>query len=72
MLIALRSIPLLQGTLWRRSQKKNGVNVEDIARQNNISDPNKIYPGQSISIDKSGNITSGQTERPVENPIASK
>lgn len=52
--------------------EKNGVYVDDIARQNNISDPNKIYPGQSISIDKSGNVTSGQTEKPVANPIASK
>ncbi|PLL57301.1 hypothetical protein CWN17_16305 [Klebsiella pneumoniae] len=60
------------GDTLAKIAEKNGVNVEDIARQNNISDPNKIYPGQSISIDKSGNITSGQTERPVENPIASK
>ncbi|WP_431616071.1 TIGR02594 family protein [Enterobacter roggenkampii] len=52
--------------------EKNGVYVDDIARQNNISDPNKIYPGQSISIDKSGNVTSGQTEKQVANPIASK
>lgn len=52
--------------------EKNGVYVDDIARRNNISDPNKIYPGQSISIDKSGNVTSGQTEKPVANPIASK
>ncbi|HDR2353049.1 TPA: TIGR02594 family protein [Enterobacter roggenkampii] len=52
--------------------EKNGVYVDDVARQNNISDPNKIYPGQSISIDKSGNVTSGQTEKPVANPIASK
>lgn len=59
------------GTLAKIAEK-NGVNVEDIARQNNISDPNKIYPGQSISIDKSGNATSGQTENPVANPIASK
>lgn len=60
------------GDTLAKIAEKNGVNVEDIARQNNISDPNKIYPGQSISIDKSGNATSGQTDRPVGNPIASK
>lgn len=60
------------GDTLAKIAEKNGVNVEDIARQNKISDPNKIYPGQSISIDKSGNATSGQTEKPVENPIASK
>ncbi len=60
------------GDTLAKIAEKNGVNVEDIARQNNISDPDKIYPGQSISIDKSGNVTSGQTERPVANPIASK
>lgn len=60
------------GDTLAKIAEKNGVNVEDIARQNNISDPNKIYPGQSISIDKIGNATSGKTERPVENPIASK
>lgn len=60
------------GDTLAKIAEKNGVNVEDIARQNNISDPDKIYPGQSISIDKSGNVTSGQTERPVAIPIASK
>ncbi|MEQ4763041.1 TIGR02594 family protein [Klebsiella aerogenes] len=60
------------GDTLAKIAEKNGVNVDDIARQNNISDPNKIYPGQSISIDKSGNVTSGQTEKPVANPIASK
>lgn len=60
------------GDTLAKIAEKNGANVDDIARQNNISDPNKIYPGQSISIDKSGNVTSGQTERPVANPIASK
>lgn len=60
------------GDTLAKIAEKNGVNVEDIARQNNISDPNKIYPGQSISIDKSGNATSGQTEKSVANPIALK
>ncbi|MCS2169615.1 TIGR02594 family protein [Scandinavium sp. TWS1a] len=60
------------GDTLAKIAEKNGVNVEYIARKNNISDPNKIYPGQSISIDKSGNATSGQTEKPVANPIASK
>ncbi|MDX6041227.1 TIGR02594 family protein [Scandinavium lactucae] len=60
------------GDTLAKIAEKNGANVEDIARQNNISDPNKIYPGQSISIDKSGNATSGQTEKPAANPIASK
>lgn len=58
-------------TLAKIADKK-GVNVEDIARLNNISDPNKIYPGQSIFIEKSGNATSCRTEKPVANPIASK
>jgi uncharacterized protein (TIGR02594 family) len=60
------------GDTLAKIAKKNGVSVDDILLQNNISDPNKIYPGQSISIDKSGNATSGQTEKPVANPIASK
>ncbi|MCS2151285.1 TIGR02594 family protein [Scandinavium goeteborgense] len=60
------------GDTLAKIAEKNGVNVEDIARKNNISDPNKIYPGQSISIDKSGNAATGQTEKPVANPIASK
>lgn len=63
---------VVPGDTLAKIAEKNGVNVDDIARQNNISDPNKIYPGQSISIDKSGNVTSGQTEKPVANPIASK
>ncbi|SPZ51993.1 Membrane-bound lytic murein transglycosylase D precursor [Serratia quinivorans] len=50
---------------------KNGVNVDDIARQNNISDPNKIYPGQSISIDKNGSNTAGETGKSTVNPPAS-
>ncbi|MDN4629831.1 LysM peptidoglycan-binding domain-containing protein, partial [Erwinia sp. PsM31] len=32
------------GDTLAKIAEKNGVNVEDIARQNNISDPNKIYP----------------------------
>lgn len=60
------------GDTLAKIAEKNGANVDDIARHNNISDPNKIYPGQSISIDKSGNATSGQTENPVANPMASK
>lgn len=31
---------------------KYDVSLDEIARQNNISDPNKIYPGQSFSIRK--------------------
>lgn len=60
------------GDTLAKIAEKNGVNVEDIARKNNISDPNKIYPGQSISIDKSSNAATGQTEKSVANPIASK
>ncbi|KAB8308349.1 TIGR02594 family protein [Erwinia endophytica] len=51
---------------------KNGVSVDDIARQNNISDPNKIYPGQSISISKSGSNTAGETEKSAVNSTVSK
>jgi len=50
---------------------KNGVSVDEVARQNNISDPNKIYPGQSISIRKSSS-TAGETEKTAVNPPASK
>jgi len=60
------------GDTLAKIAEKNGVSVDDITRQNNISDPNKIYPGQSIFIDKSGNVASGQPEKPIVNPIASK
>ncbi|MDN2611160.1 LysM peptidoglycan-binding domain-containing protein [Klebsiella pneumoniae] len=59
-------------TRWRRSQKKNGANVDDIARQNNISDPNKIYLGQSISIRKNGNNTAVESDNSAINPPTSK
>ncbi|MEG5825876.1 LysM peptidoglycan-binding domain-containing protein [Enterobacter bugandensis] len=51
---------------------KNGVSVDDIARQNNISDPNKIYPGQSLSISTNGSNAAGETEKPAVSSPASK
>lgn len=51
---------------------KNGVSVDDIARQNNISDPNKIYPGQSLSISTNGSNAAGETEKPSVSSPASK
>lgn len=51
---------------------KNGVSVDDIARQNNISDPNKIYPGQSLSISINGSNAAGETEKPSVSSPASK
>lgn len=52
--------------------EKNGMDVEEIARGNNIPDPNKIYPGQSISLNKSGRSTSTQSETSVASPTASQ
>ncbi|HBL8927450.1 TPA: TIGR02594 family protein [Enterobacter hormaechei subsp. xiangfangensis] len=51
---------------------KYDVSLDEIARQNNISDPNKIYPGQSFSISKSGSNAVGETEKPAVSPPASK
>ncbi|MEG5548728.1 TIGR02594 family protein [Enterobacter wuhouensis] len=51
---------------------KYDVSLDEIARQNNISDPNKIYPGQSLSINKSGSNAVGETEKPAVSPPASK
>ncbi|HAT1613316.1 TPA: TIGR02594 family protein, partial [Raoultella planticola] len=60
------------GDTLAKIAEKNGANVEGIARQNNISDPNKIYPGQSISISKNGSNTAGETEKSAVNPPTSK
>ncbi|MEP8911033.1 TIGR02594 family protein [Enterobacter mori] len=60
------------GDTLEKIAEKNGVNVEDIARQNNISDPNKIYPGQSISISKNGSNTAGESEKSAVNHPISK
>ncbi|MBM7344034.1 LysM peptidoglycan-binding domain-containing protein [Pantoea coffeiphila] len=51
---------------------KNEIDVDEIARQNNISDPNKIYPGQSISINKNGRSNSTQGETSKTTSSASK
>lgn len=51
---------------------KYDVSLDEIARQNNISDPNKIYPGQSFSISKSGSNAVDETEKPAVRPPASK
>lgn len=60
------------GDTLAKIAEKNGANVEDIARQNNISDPNKIYPGQSISICKNGSNTARETDKSAVNPPISK
>lgn len=44
---------------------QNGTTVDELARENNISDPNKIYPGQSIFI---SNITE---DSKASNPVSS-
>ncbi|AUJ80826.1 peptidoglycan-binding protein LysM [Enterobacter cancerogenus] len=51
---------------------KYGVSLDQIARQNNISDPNKIYPGQSLSINTSGNNAAGKTEKSPVSSLESK
>lgn len=63
---------VLPGDTLAKIAEKNGASVDDIARQNNISDPNKIYPGQSISIIKNGSNTAGESEKSAVNPPASK
>lgn len=37
-------------TLWELAVKRFHVNLEDIIRDNNIKDPDLIYPGQSLII----------------------
>ncbi|MDH8053149.1 LysM peptidoglycan-binding domain-containing protein [Klebsiella pneumoniae] len=37
---------VVPGDTLAKIAEKNGANVDDIARQNNISDPNKIYLGK--------------------------
>ncbi|HHX7178868.1 TPA: TIGR02594 family protein [Enterobacter hormaechei] len=51
---------------------KYGMSLDEIARQNNISDPNEIYPGQSLSINKSGSNATDETEKPAVSSPASK
>lgn len=60
------------GDTLAKISAKNGVSVDDIARQNNISDPNKIYPGQSLSISTNGSNAAGETEKPSVSSPASK
>lgn len=52
--------------------EKNGMDVEEIVRLNNISDPNKIYPGQSISLNKSDRSTATHSEASVSGSITSQ
>lgn len=59
------------GDTLAKIAEKNGASVDDIVRQNNISDPNKIYPGQSISINKNGSYTAGETDKSTVIPPAS-
>ncbi|WHP78807.1 LysM peptidoglycan-binding domain-containing protein [Edwardsiella anguillarum] len=51
---------------------KNDMDVDEIARQNNILDPNKIYPGQSISISKNDHNTATQSGTTKATSDASK
>lgn len=34
--------------------REHGVSREDLARWNNIKDPNRIYPGQTLKLSESG------------------
>lgn len=52
--------------------EKNGMDVEEIVRLNNISDPNKIYPGQSISLNKNGRSATTHSEASVSGSITSQ
>ncbi|MCG5575933.1 LysM peptidoglycan-binding domain-containing protein [Klebsiella pneumoniae] len=63
---------VVPGDTLEKIAEKNGANVDDIARQNNISDPNKIYPGQSISIRKNGSNTAVESDNSAINPPTSK
>ncbi|MCM6693634.1 LysM peptidoglycan-binding domain-containing protein [Klebsiella pneumoniae] len=63
---------VVPGDTLAKIAEKNGANVDDIARQNNISDPNKIYLGQSISIRKNGNNTAVESDNSAINPPTSK
>ncbi|MGQ8774290.1 TIGR02594 family protein [Serratia sp. NA_112.1] len=49
------------GDTLAKIAERNGMTVDEIARQNKISDPNKIYPGQSISISKNDRNTATQS-----------
>jgi rare lipoprotein A len=51
-------------TLWSLAVKRYHVNLEDIIRDNNIRDPKKIQPGQTIQIRKKVN-------EPVREVVAS-
>ncbi len=63
---------VVPGDTLAKIAEKNGANVDDIARQNNISHPNKIYLGQSISIRKNGNNTAVESDNSAINPPTSK
>ena len=52
--------------------EKNEVSVDEIVQQNNISDPNKIYPGQSISINKGNSAIVEHSEKSVANRVTSR
>ncbi|EGT0661652.1 TIGR02594 family protein [Citrobacter werkmanii] len=60
------------GDTLAKIAEKNGMDVEEIVRLNNISDPNKIYPGQSISLNKSGRSTATHSEASVSGSITSQ
>lgn len=63
---------VLPGDTLAKIATKNGVSVDDIAQHNNISDPNKIYSGQFLSISTNGSNAAGETEKPADSSPASK
>lgn len=63
---------VLPGDTLAKIAAKNDIDVDEVARKNNISDPNKIYPGQSISINKNGCSNSTQGEALKTTSSASK
>ena len=63
---------VVPGDTLEKIAEKYGENVDDVARQNNISDPNKIYPGQSISINNGGDSATGKNEKKSINSLSSK
>lgn len=47
-----------QGDTLSKIAQENGTTVEELAKINNISDPNKIYAGQNLMLTANDNVTS--------------
>ena len=60
-----------QGDTLSQIAKNNGTTVEELARLNNISDPNKIYAGQNLML-KAGDVQSGKKVNYGNNPYTDK